>query len=233
MKQIIANNGFENKEAVISIPPYLTQSERKAVLAAAKIAELNVKLINESTAVALDYGMFRKSELTNDPRNVLFIDFGHSKLSIFCSSFTKEEMNILYQDYERNIGCRDLDYLMYDQFYRPHFEKVSGGLDLAENRKAYIKLMENIERQRKILSGNLEFDMNIEYLMEEEDLRYTMKREEFIAVSAPVFEKIRDLILAAREALKDKGINLHSVELVGGGTRIPEFLRIVKEIFGQ
>ena len=85
-------NGFEDKEAVVAVPPYLTQSERKAYLNAAKIAELNVtRLINDSTAIALDYGMFRKSDLdAQNARNVLFIDFGHSKFSIFCCSFTKE-----------------------------------------------------------------------------------------------------------------------------------------------
>lgn len=46
-----------------------------------------------------------------------------------------------------------------------------------ESKKAYVKLMETIERQRKILSGNLEHDLNIEYLMEEYDINYTMKRE--------------------------------------------------------
>jgi molecular chaperone DnaK (HSP70) len=59
---IIQKNNFDNKSAVIAIPTYFTQFERKAILDAAKIAELGVtRLINESTAVALDYGMFRKS----------------------------------------------------------------------------------------------------------------------------------------------------------------------------
>ena len=74
-------------------------------------------------------------------------------------------MNTLYQDYERNIGCRDLDYLMYE-FYRGLFEQKTQ-LDLSENRKAVVKLMEYIERQRKILSGNSEFELSCEYLMEE------------------------------------------------------------------
>lgn len=61
LKNIISINGFENKEAVIAVPPFMTQAERKAVLDAARIAEIHAtRLINESTAVALDYGMFRK-----------------------------------------------------------------------------------------------------------------------------------------------------------------------------
>lgn len=84
-------------------------------------------------------------------------------------------MNVLEQEFCRNLGCRDIDYHLYE-FYRKIFEKSSGGLDLAESKKAYIKLMETIERQRKILSGNMEHDLNIEYIMEENDLNYTMKR---------------------------------------------------------
>jgi molecular chaperone DnaK (HSP70) len=167
LRLIIQKNNFDNKTAVMAVPPYFTQAERKAVLDAAKIAELGVtRLINESTAVALDYGMFRKADLdATNARNVLFIDFGHSKLSLFLCSFTSSEMNVLEQDYSRHIGCRDIDYHLYE-FYRGIFEKSSGGLDLSENRKAIVKLMESIERQRKILSGNIEHDLSIECLME-------------------------------------------------------------------
>ena len=119
-------------------------------------------------------------------------------------------MNVLYQDYARNVGCRDLDFLMYE-FYRKVFEKSSGGCDLAENRKACVKLMEYIERQRKILTGNSEFELNCEYLMEENDLHYCMKREEFENVSRPVFNQIGEMVLKARETLKEKGINVHSI----------------------
>lgn len=91
MKLTMLKNGLENKEAIISVPAYLTQKERQAYLDAAKIAELNVvRLINDSTAIALDYGLFRKNDLDAEtPRNVLFIDFGHSKLGVFACSFTK------------------------------------------------------------------------------------------------------------------------------------------------
>lgn len=97
LKQIIEKNNFDNKSAVIAVPTYFTQQERKAMLNAAKIAELNVvRLVNESTAIALDYGIFRKNDLdATNARNVLFIDFGHSKLSTFLCSFTNSEMNVL------------------------------------------------------------------------------------------------------------------------------------------
>jgi molecular chaperone DnaK (HSP70) len=91
--------------------------------------------------------------------------------------------------------------------------------------------MEQIERQRKILSGITESEMNVEYLMDENDLHYVMKREEFNAICQPSFAKIQQMELTARDFLKEKAIEVHSVEMVGGGSRIPEFIRIAKEIF--
>lgn len=199
---------------------------------AAKIAELNItRLINESTAVALDYGMFRKADLdATNARNVLFLDFGHSKFSTFTCGFTNTEMNVLDQEYNRHVGCRDIDYHLYE-FYRSIFEKSSGGSDISENKKAIVKLMEQIERQRKILSGNAEHDLNIEYLMDECDLQYTMTRPKFEEISEPIFKAIFDLLTKVKENLKAKNINLHSIELIGGGSRIPAFVQVVKQVF--
>lgn len=89
LRRIIAHNDLDNKEAVLSVPSYYTENEKKAFLDACKIAELKVaRIISESSAVTLSYGLFRKKELpekNKDARNVVFIDFGHSKLSAFVS----------------------------------------------------------------------------------------------------------------------------------------------------
>lgn len=76
--------GMMSKEMVISVPTYASNAERQAFLDAAEIAEIKcVRLLNESTAIAYNYGFFRKSELKKDePRKVCFLDFGHSKLTV-------------------------------------------------------------------------------------------------------------------------------------------------------
>lgn len=216
----------------MSVPSYYTQIERKSLLDAAKIAELHVtRLINECTAVALDYGMFRKNDLhATNARNVLFIDFGHSKLSAFVCSFTKDKMTTLAQCHERNLGCRDIDYILL-QFYKNVFEKSSGGLDVFESRKAVVKLMENIEKQRKILSANSEHTMNLEYLMEENDLNYNLKREEFEKLAEPVLQKAEQLFEKIKAEINEKKIVVHGIEMVGGGTRIPAFIKIIEKVF--
>jgi len=83
---------LKNSTAVITVPGYYTEIERKALLDACKIAEIPVvRLLNETTAVCISYGLFRKSELDTNPRHVVFVDLGHSKLSAYLCSFTKEK----------------------------------------------------------------------------------------------------------------------------------------------
>jgi heat shock protein 4 len=92
--------------------------------------------------------------------------------------------------------------------------------------------MEAIEKQRKILSGNAEHDLNLECLMEDSDLQFTMTREQFEKISEPILKAIEEILTKVKDSLKAKTINLHSIELVGGGSRIPAFVNAVKHIFG-
>jgi heat shock protein 4 len=67
--------------------------------------------------------------------------------------------------------------------------------------------------------------------MEDSDLHYAMKREQFEKISQPIFTAIVQALTRVRDSLKAKNIQLHSIELVGGGTRIPIFLNLVKQVF--
>jgi molecular chaperone DnaK (HSP70) len=82
---------------VITVPSYYSNVERQAVLDAAEIAGLKcIRLINESTAIALNYGFFRKADLPDkEPRNVAFVDLGHSKLTVTIASFLKGKMRVI------------------------------------------------------------------------------------------------------------------------------------------
>ena len=81
---------ISTKDIVVSVPSYFSNVERQAVLDSCEIAHYKcIRLINESTAVCLNYGFFRKSDLPEkgDPRNVVFVDFGHSKLTVTVGAF--------------------------------------------------------------------------------------------------------------------------------------------------
>ena len=97
---------------MLTVPSYFTNIERKALLDAANIAELNCQsLINENTAMVLNYGFFRKDEFgVNDKKTVIFVDIGHSKTTITFAEFRKTGATILFHNSERNLGGRNLDY---------------------------------------------------------------------------------------------------------------------------
>lgn len=195
-KGIVHREGIPNYEFVLSVPSYFTDMERQAVLDAAKIAEVNVvRLMNESSAIALNYGLFRASELTSDPRTVLFVDLGNSKTSISICSFTKEKMSIVYEKHERNLGARDMDWILFE-FYSDMFAKKYGA-DPRINDKARFRLLEAIEKQRKMLSANEEASISVEYLMNDEDLSYVMKREELLKLVEPVLIRVKTLLASA------------------------------------
>jgi heat shock protein 4 len=100
--------GMMSKEMVLSVPTYASNAERQAYLDAAEIAGIKcVRLLNESTAIAYNYGFFRKNDLVKDvPRTVAFVDFGHSKLSITFAEFLPGKMKIIYTHSDRNMGAR-------------------------------------------------------------------------------------------------------------------------------
>ena len=101
-------NSKGSSDVVISVPSYFGAVERQAVMDACRIANVNcVRIMNESTAIALGYGFFRKAELTNDkPRNVVFVDFGHSKVTCTIVQYTKDKGKILAHTSDRNFGTR-------------------------------------------------------------------------------------------------------------------------------
>lgn len=225
-KQIVKRAGVQHNDLVISVPGYYTDVERKAMLDAAKIAEVNVlKLMNETSAIALGYGIFRRTEFDSTPRNVAFVDFGHSHLSVFIAGFTKDKLTILNQVHERNLGARDLDWALLEH-YADLFNKQNG-LNPKKSDKAKLRLLDAIEKQRKVLSANSDSTINIEYLMEDCDLNQHLTREQFEELIAPVVARVKQTL----QRVLDKDIPLHSIEIVGGATRIPIIQRVIQEVF--
>ena len=128
-------------------------------------------------------------------------------------------MEVLVQRNNRNLGCRNIDQKLFEHYAAIFKQKA--GLDLTENRKACLKLLEVIQRQRKILTGIHESDVSIECLMEDEDINEPISRDLINQVAQDVFSDFKQLLSTLKQDLQEKGIKLEEVELVGGGTRIP------------
>jgi len=193
IKQIVKNNDVAHNDMVISVPSYYTEQERKALLDAARIAEVNVvKLLNESTAITLGYGIFRKAEFTTTARNVLFIDFGHTNTSVFVSSFTSAKAKILNQIHERNLGVRDIDWKLLEFYGKICVDQFDG--NPIKKEKSRLRLIDAIEKQRKILSANSEAAINVDYIVEDNDLSYQLTREKLEELVAPIAERLRTVL---------------------------------------
>jgi heat shock protein 4 len=81
------------------------------------------------------------------------VDFGHSKLTLSTVAFTREKIAVVSEMSEGNLGCRDMDWVMLE-FYAEVFRRSSKGGDVMGSSKAVVKLLEVIEKQRKVLSAN-------------------------------------------------------------------------------
>jgi heat shock protein 4 len=173
-----ADPPIHSKEMVISVPTYASNAERQAYLDAADIAGLKcVRLINESTAICLNYGFFRKMDLDAEKaRKVCFVDFGHSKLCITYASFKKGKLNINYTQSDRNMGARQIDFLLVDLFGGIFNKKF--GCDPRKAPRSRMRMLDAIEKMRKLLTMNKEADLNVDSLMEDEDLHKHFTRDE-------------------------------------------------------
>ena len=154
-----------------------------------------MRLINESTAVALSYGFFRKPELPEkgEPRIVGFVDLGHSKLTVTIASFLAGKMKVICHHSDRNLGARSMDYLLVEKLGEEFMKKY--GCDPRKNVRTRLRMLDMIEKQRKILSANTEATIHLESLMEDEDLHRNIKRSEFEELIQPIAAKVKDILV--------------------------------------
>ena len=123
---VSTKNNIKVNECVISIPTYLNEVERISLLNAISIAGIPcTKIMNDGTAAALSYGLFRNNEFNDSPRVVAFADMGHSKFSITIAQFTKDKLEVLCHSADRNLGARDFDWALMKHF-AGGFEKKYG-----------------------------------------------------------------------------------------------------------
>jgi len=187
--------GMNSKEIVISCPSYASNSERQAYLDAAEIAGIKcIRLINEGTACALTYGFFRKSQLDEKiERVVAFVDMGHSALTVTYASFTKDKMKILKSHSDKNLGARQIDFQLFELLGGEFAKKY--GCDPRGNLRCRLRLLDSIEKMRKLLTSNKEADVTCEALLEDEDLRQHYTRDQLQELMAPYIESFRKCLM--------------------------------------
>ncbi|KAI9638177.1 putative heat shock protein [Dioszegia hungarica] len=219
-------------DVVIAVPGWYTDIQRRALIDAANIAGLNpLRLINDTTAVALGYGITKADlpESADAQRHVCFIDVGHSNYSVSVVGFSKGQLNVKSTAYDRHFGGRDFDYALVQHFAKEFDKKYK--IDVMNSPKAVFRLTTGCERMKKVLSANGEAPINVESLMNDVDAVGSLKREEFEQLTEFLLARVQDPI---KEALAKAGLTvdqIDAVELVGGSTRIPAIKERIQSFF--
>ncbi|XP_010278704.1 PREDICTED: heat shock 70 kDa protein 16 [Nelumbo nucifera] len=233
LKQIAEKN-LETpvSDCVIGIPSYFTDLQRRAYLDAAAIAGLKpLRLMHDCTATALGYGIYKTDVFNAGPTYVVFVDIGHCDTQVSVASFEASYMRIISHAFDRNLGGRDFDEVLFSYFAAQFKEKYN--IDVYSSVRACIRLRAACDKLKKVLSANAEASLNIECLMDEIDVKGFIKREEFEKMSSNLLERIR---LPCEKALADANLTvdkIHAVELVGSGSRIPAITRTLASLFNK
>ena len=228
LMEIVEKNKIKPTEVTISVPAYFNDLERISLLNAISISGIPcVKIMNEGTAVTLSYGLFRNDKFTDVPKTVAFVDLGHSKFSVTISQFVKNKGEVLVHWANRNLGCRDFDWMLMNHL-AADFEKKNK-IDVMKNQRSRMKLAVAVEKLRKTLSALSDSHFNLEYVIEDLDMNNFITRDQFEALSADLLAKIEN---ECKLAMNKAGIaSVSSVEILGGGSRIPMVQRAYARAF--
>ncbi|KAK6460934.1 heat shock protein of HSP70 family [Scheffersomyces coipomensis] len=221
------------EQVALSVPLWYNEKQRHAAADACRIAGLTpVQIVNEVTAAAVGYGVFKANELpVDEPKKIAFIDIGHSSYQISIASVKKGELKILGSAYDKHFGGRDFDYAIAEHFAKEFKDKKK--LDVHENPKAFYRVLVASEKVKKVLSANSQAPFSVESLMEDVDFSSSLTREELEAYVQPLLNRVNVPIEAA---LKDAGLTIEdidSVEVIGGCTRVPSLKQKLTDIFGK
>uniref|UniRef100_A0A3Q0T2Y6 Heat shock protein family A (Hsp70) member 4 like n=1 Tax=Amphilophus citrinellus TaxID=61819 RepID=A0A3Q0T2Y6_AMPCI len=218
-------------DCVISVPSFFTDAERRSVFDATQIAGLNcLRLINDTSAVALAYGIYKQDLPTPEerPRNVVFVDMGHSSFQVSITAFHKGKLKVLATSFDPYLGGRHFDEALVDYFCEEFKGKYK--LNVRDNPRALLRLYQECEKLKKLMSANSsDLPLNIECFMNDIDVSSRMNRSHFEEMCAQYLMRVEIPLKSALEQSKLSRDDIYAVEIVGGATRIPA----IKERIGK
>ncbi|MBN2782282.1 MAG: molecular chaperone DnaK [Campylobacterales bacterium] len=216
-------------DAVITVPAYFNDAQRKATKDAGTIAGLNVlRIINEPTASALAYGLESKSD-----ENVLVYDLGGGTFDVTTLEISDGTFEVLSTDGNAFLGGDDFDNKIVD-FLNAEF-KNTHGIDLKNDKMALQRLKDAAENAKKELSSSTETEINLPFITMTQagpqHLVIKLTRAKFESmISGLIEETISHIRTAMKEADLDKG-DVKEIIMVGGSTRVPAAQEAVSKYF--
>ena len=218
-------------QAVITVPAYFNDSQRQATKDAGKIAGLEVlRIINEPTAAALAYGLDKKSN-----ERILVFDLGGGTFDVSVLEVGDGVFEVLSTSGDTHLGGDDFDKVIVD--YLADTFKANEGIDLRADKQALQRLTEAAEKAKIELSSATQSEVNLPFITATPEgpkhLDLTLTRAKFEELASKLIDRCR---VPVEQALKDAKLaasELDEVVMVGGSTRIPAVLELVKRITGK
>lgn len=222
-------------DCVISVPSFFTDAERRSVLDAAQIVGLNcLRLMNDMTAVALNYGIYKPDLPGPDekPRIVVFVDIGHSALQVSACAFNKGKLKVLGTAFDPFLGGKNFDEKLVEYFCAEFKTKYK--LDAKSKIRALLRLYQECEKLKKLMSSNsMDLPLSIECFMNDQDVLGKMNRAQFEELCAELLQKIEVPLYSLMEQTRLKIEDVSAVEIIGGTTRIPAVKEKIAKFFGK
>ena len=222
--------GTEVKDAVITVPAYFDDSQRKATIEAGQIAGLNVlRIINEPTAAALAYGV----DKANKDMNIVVYDIGGGTSDVSILNFGGGVFEVISTNGDSHLGGEDFDQAIVNYLVE-EFEKQEG-VNVSSDAMAMQRLKEAAEKAKIELSTVTATDINLPYLTlvngVPKHLMLTLTRAKFEQLTENLYNKLIELCKEALRLSKLETKDIDEVILVGGSTRIPKVVEAAKTVF--
>ncbi|QLL24356.1 molecular chaperone DnaK [Actinobacteria bacterium IMCC26103] len=219
-------------DAVITVPAYFSDAERQATKEAGEIAGLNVlRIINEPTAAALAYGL----DKADTEQTILVFDLGGGTFDVSLLEIGDGVVEVKATAGDNHLGGDDWDQALVDHLVQTFGSK--NGIDLTKDKMAMQRIREAAEKAKIELSSSQQASINLPYITVDAEknplfLDETLTRAQFQTLTAPLLERCKKPF---QQVLKDSGIaigNIKSVVLVGGSTRMPAVVDLVRDLTG-
>jgi heat shock protein 1/8 len=219
--------GESCRNAVITVPAYFKDNQRQATKDAGSIAGINVlRIINEPTAAAIAYGLDKK---TVGEKNVLIFDLGGGTFDVSLLTLDEGVFEVKATAGDTHLGGEDFDNKLVE--YCAADFKRKKGIDIRSNPRAMRRLRTQAEKAKRILSSSAQTTIEVDSLAESEDFSLTITRAKFEELCMSQFkETIPPVEQVLRDSKLSKG-QIHEVVLVGGSTRIPKVIELLKDFF--
>ncbi|XP_026477005.1 hypoxia up-regulated protein 1-like [Ctenocephalides felis] len=227
-------------ECVLTVPGYFGQAERLALLQATSLAELKpLQLINDYSAVALNYGIFRRKEINETSHYIMFYDMGAHKTTATIVEYkivktkdrgyveTNPQLQVIGVGYDRTLGGLEMTLRLQNYLAKEFNAQKKTSSDITKNARAMAKLFKEANRVKTVLSANNDHFAQVEGLIDEKDYRLQITRATFEDLCKDLFERVTKPI---DMALSKAGLSMDIMSqfiLVGAGTRVPKVQEVL------